>query len=70
MTKHKINEKELAHILADLEHGEITVCEGKCRDCALSKEIPFGITLKPMSICNLLSEIAVLLENDDFCSNR
>lgn len=65
MCKNKYTQDDIAMIIADWEHGEWTECTCKCEHCILNREIPINlIGLKKITICNLLTEVSVLLNQD------
>lgn len=61
--KDKLNPDQIAMIIADMEHGELTSCEGfDCENCALNKELPVSlVNRKKVTICNALVEMSVVL---------
>lgn len=60
--KNKYTQDDIAMIIADWEHGEWTKCTCECKKCPLNKEIPISIIgLRKLTICNILTEISVLL---------
>ncbi len=61
--KDKFTPDQIAMIIADFEHGELTSCKGyECDNCALNKELPVSlIGTRKMTICNMLVNMSVLL---------
>lgn len=61
--KTKINPDQIAMIIADMEHGELTSCAGfECENCALGKELPISLIKRnKVTICNVLTEMATIL---------
>ena len=60
--KNKIDVDQLAMILADFEHGEITTCKGfECKTCPLGKDTTFIVKNKKLDICDMLIHISNLL---------
>lgn len=59
----KINPDQLAMIVADIEHGELTTCEGfTCENCALNKELPLPLVgNRKATICNVLVKMSIVL---------
>lgn len=64
LNKNKIDPDFLAYIIADMDHGEITTCDGfDCSTCKLNKELPyFLVGNNKITICNMLVEMSNLLE--------
>lgn len=61
--KNKLTPDDIAMILADIQHGEWTTCEGvKCKECPLSLKVSLdGIELfddAMYTICDLLTKSA------------
>lgn len=62
--KEKITPDQIAMIIADLEHGELTSCEGyECNNCALNKRLPKSLvgTVINLTICNVLMSMSTML---------
>lgn len=61
--KNKFNPDQIAMIIADMEHGELTSCTGfECENCALNKELPISLVgRKKVTICTGLVEMSVVL---------
>lgn len=55
--KKKLNQDDLAMIIADMEHGELTTCSTiDCEKCPLDLEITLG--KENFSICYLLTKVS------------
>ena len=65
LVKEKLTPEEIAWILADAEHGEITTCENEqCTKCILNKKLPKEFKLD-ITICSALTIIGeYILEGD------
>lgn len=61
--KIKINPDQVAMIIADWEHGEVTTCQGfECENCALNKELPISLVgNKKVTLCNTMAEMSTVL---------
>ena len=61
--KAKLNPDQVAMVIADWEHGELTTCKGfKCENCALYKELPISLVgNKRVILCNALVEMSAVL---------
>ena len=66
--KEKLNPDQLAMIIADMEHGELTDCKGfECSNCALNKELPICIVgNKKLTICNGLVAMSTILNEVEY----
>lgn len=66
--KTKINPDQIAMIIADIEHGELTSCAGfECENCALNKELPISLVgNKIVTICNALVGISTMLNEVEY----
>ena len=66
--KGKITQDQLAMIIADMEHGEITTCEGcECDNCPLNKELPISLVgFKRVTICNALVYMSTMLNEVEY----
>ena len=66
--KIKINPDQLAMIIADMEHGELTSCAGfECENCALNKELPISLVgKKKVTLCNALVEMSAVLNEVEY----
>lgn len=61
--KEKLNPDQIAMIIADIEHGELTTCIGfDCENCALNKELPISLVgKKKVTLCNALTDMSAVL---------
>lgn len=61
--KEKLNPDQIAMIIADIEHGELTTCTGfDCENCALNKELPISLVgKKKVTLCNALTDMSAVL---------
>lgn len=66
--KNKFNPDQIAMIIADMEHGELTTCTGfECKNCALNKELPISLVgKKKVTICNALVYMSVELNEVEY----
>lgn len=68
----KMNPDQIAMIVADMEHGELTTCKGfECDNCALNKELPLSLVgNRKATICNVLTEMSVVLNEVEHDKER
>lgn len=66
--KNKVDQDQMAMLIADWEHGEFTKCTCDCENCPLNDELPIKLVGKQkITICNMLTEISYLfneVQND------
>ena len=59
--KNKHSQDQIAMLIADWEHGELTECTCECENCPLNKELPVKLVGKQkMTMCNMLTEMSAL----------
>lgn len=66
--KNKVDQDQMAMLIADWEHGEFTECKCECEKCPLNDELPIKLVGKnKITICNMLTEMSDLfneVQND------
>lgn len=66
--KNKIDQDQMAMLIADWEHGEFTNCTCECENCPLNDELPIKLVgKKKITICNMITEMSYLfneVQND------
>lgn len=62
MAKNRVDQDQMAMLIADWEHGELTECTCDCENCPLNEELPIYILgHRKITMCNLLVEMSCIL---------
>lgn len=62
MTKNKVDQDQIAMLIADWQHGELTECTCICEKCPLNDELPINLVGKnKITMCNILTEMSCIL---------